>query len=131
MSIFDGINVAEQAISVHRYRSEVAAYNLSHAYDPGYKRKVVDIDEGNFSAAMSNATQKAAFARSNTSIDTTRGAVRVIGVHTDGTPMDERSQAMAGIVEMYRSKTAYDMSIKTATLLKSMALASLEIGRGG
>ncbi len=32
--------------------------------------------------------------------------------------------------DMMRAKSAFDMNVKSATLLKSMALSSLEIGRG-
>ncbi|MCW2923364.1 MAG: hypothetical protein JWM98_768, partial [Thermoleophilia bacterium] len=35
MGIFDGINLAEGAMSVHRLRSEIAAQNIANVYTPG------------------------------------------------------------------------------------------------
>lgn len=129
MSLFDGINVAEQAMGVHRLRSEVAGDNLAHAYTQGYHRKVVDLADGGFSAALANASGGGP-TRSSGSFDTTRGAVRVAGIRTEGGVLDERTAAMLGVVEMMQSKSAYELNMRAATMMKSMMLASLEIGRG-
>jgi flagellar basal body rod protein FlgC len=134
MGIFDALNVSEHAMSVHRFRSEIAAQNLSNVYTPGYKRKVVDLQEGNFGSALSNAASGGGSAQGPRvgALDSMHGAVRVAGVHTDmGTPQDERQQALRGVVDMYESKSAFELNMRAATMLKSMATSSLEIGRGG
>jgi len=56
MSLFDGMAISENAMSVHRYRSEVAAKNLANVYTPGYRREVVDLEAGSFHAALSGAS---------------------------------------------------------------------------
>lgn len=132
MSIFDALNVASAAMNVHRYRSEVAAENLSNIYTtPGYQRKIVDVASGDFTdalgAARSDASTRGYGAATQDAAD---GVIRVSGVHREG-PMDQREQAYMSTIDMMQAKNAYEMSVRAATMLKSMALSSLEIGRGG
>lgn len=133
MSIFDAIDVASNSMRVHRYRSEIAAQNLSNVYsNPNYRRKVVDLQSGTFDAAMSSASAGSEGGRPGAgTMDPVSGAVRVTGVHEEGGPGDERQQAFLGVVDMMRSKSAFELNMRAATMLKSMALSALEIGRGG
>lgn len=135
MGIFDAINVAEGALSVHRYRSEVAAQNVANAYDPDYRAKRVKLTSTDFGMALNGAQAgivgggSLMAARSVTSGD--MGAVRVAATTTEpAREHDERQQAFLGVTEMMRAKGAFDLNVKSAGLLKSMALSSLEIGRG-
>ena len=132
MSIFDALNVASAAMDVHRYRSEVAAENLSNIYtNPGYQRKIVDVASGDFSNALDKAQAGGeGHGYGAATQDAADGVIRVAGVHREG-PMDQREQAYLSTIDMMQSKNAYEMSVRAATMLKSMALSSLEIGRGG
>lgn len=137
MSLFDAINTAAQAMSVHRFRSEVAAENLSNIYGtPGYRRKVVDLTSTSFTNAMNDAKSDGPVTGpSSATRDAMDGGaqiagVQVAGVHREG-PMSERQQAFLSTVDMMRAKSAYELNARAATMLKSMALSSLEIGRGG
>jgi flagellar basal body rod protein FlgC len=133
MGIFNAINVAESALSVHRFRSEVAAENVANIHTPGYGRREVDLRANNFKAAL-DGIGNAGYAKGANSIngfDAADGAVQVARVRNVGNGVyDERQRALMATTDMMRAKSAFDMNIKSATLLKSMALSSLEIGRG-
>jgi flagellar basal-body rod protein FlgB len=132
MGIFDAIHVAEGALSVHRYRSEIAAENVANIHTPGYKRQEVDL-QANFQRALDGASNagRAHGANSPQGLDATEGAVHVARTRTvAGTEYDERQEALMATTDMMQAKSAFDMNVKSATLLKSMALSSLEIGRG-
>lgn len=133
MSLFDGMAISEGAMSVHRYRSEVAARNLANVYTPGYRREVVDLQATNFHAALSGAANGTGYsAPTAAGQNAVAGAVRIRGTHKDmGPPDDERQQALQGTVDMMESKSAFELNMRAAAMFKSMALASLEIGRGG
>ncbi|MCW2962323.1 MAG: hypothetical protein JWM90_2710 [Thermoleophilia bacterium] len=128
MGLFDAIGTAESAMSVHRFRSEVAADNVANVYTPGYRRKEVDLQATNFSTALQNATSGSGRTGST---DAERGAVRVGSVRTAGAgPFNERQEALLATTQLMSAKSAYELNVRSATLLKSMALSSLEIGRG-
>jgi len=140
MGIFDAINVAESAMSVHRYRSEIAAENVANVNTPGYERKVVELRANNFTSALRGATSAGGPSNSQVPVagasmgggaDAFDGAVQVAGVKKiKGTEYDERQQALLSTTDLMQAKSAFELNVKAATLLKSMALASLEIGRG-
>ena len=133
MGIFDGINVAEGAMSVHRFRSEIAAQNVANIHTPGYKRQEVDLRAADFRSVLDGASS--GFQNGGPSAvggqDANEGAVRVSRVRkVDYGEYDERQNALLATTDMMAAKSAFELSVKTATLLKSMALSSLEIGRG-
>lgn len=133
MGIFDAINVSEGALSVHRYRSEVAAENIANLHTPGYRRQEVDLRASSFRAALDGITNAGSPSGPTTlgGLDASDGAVQVARVRrVSGSEYDERQEALMATTDMMRAKSAFDMNIKSATLLKSMALSSLEIGRG-
>lgn len=134
MSIFDGIKTAEQAMSVHRFRSEIAGENLANVYTPGYQRQVVELQANSFNDAMSRASGSGtdvAAAGSAASTDSVDGAVLIAGVHTVASGANnQRKQALEGVIDMMAAKGAFELNQKVVTMLKSMALSSLEIGRG-
>jgi flagellar basal body rod protein FlgC len=133
MGIFDAINVAEGAMSVHRFRSEVAAENIANVYTDGYHRKEVHLTATNFTTALDGAMagRNGGVEAVDGSHGARDGAIRVQSVTTDmGHKYDERQQALMGVTDMMRAKSAFELNSKAATLLKSMALSSLEIGRG-
>lgn len=133
MGIFDAINVAESAMSVHRFRSEIAAENVANIHTKGYKRQEVDLRATDFRAALDGVGNagSAKGASSFGGLDATEGAVRVAQVRqVAGQPFDERQKAFMATTDMMQAKSAFDLNVKAATLLKSMALSSLEIGRG-
>src|SRR5262249_17444588 len=100
-----------------------------NAYTPGYQAKAVDIQAGDFTEALQNAQGGVSTAVGGAT-DSMSGAVRVTGTHIEDAG-DPRINALRGTVEMMESKTAFGLNLRVATLLKSMATASLEIGRGG
>jgi flagellar basal body rod protein FlgC len=134
MGIFNAINVAEGGMSVHRLRSEIAAENVANIHTPGYRRQEVDLRASSFSKALDGARDgggRATGATSAGGIDALDGAVRVARVRrVEGQPFDERQEALLAATDMMRAKSAFELNVKAATLLKSMALSSLEIGRG-
>ena len=139
MSLFDAINVSSQAMSVNRFRSEIAAENLSNAYTPGYRRKVVDVEASGFESALNDAQGADSAGAARGTASATRDAmdgssqipgVRIKGVRQEG-PMSERQIAFLSTLDMMSAKSAYELNARAATLLKSMALSALEIGRGG
>lgn len=133
MGIFDGINVAENAMSVHRLRSEVAGENIANVNTPGYRRQEVDLRASSFTKALDGARNggKASGASSIGGLDASEGAVQVARVRrVQGQPFDERQESLLAVTDMMRAKSAFELNVKAATLLKSMALSSLEIGRG-
>jgi flagellar basal body rod protein FlgB len=134
MGIFDAINVSEQAMSVHRFRSEIAAQNVANVHTPGYKRQEVDLRASNFESALQGARSGTSHAGGPSSIggiDAADGAVQVQRVRkVDNGEYDERQNALLATTDMMRAKSAFELNVKAATLLKSMALSSLEIGRG-
>lgn len=133
MGIFDAINVAEGAMSVHRFRSEVAAQNIANVYTPGYQRKEVDLRATDFQAALDSAGNAGSAKGANSvgGMDAATGAVEVSRVRTVGAgEYDERQRALMATTDMMQAKSAFELNVKSATLLKSMALSSLEIGRG-
>lgn len=133
MGIFDAIRVSEGALSVHRFRSEVAAENIANLHTPGYRRQEVDLRANEFQRALHGAGTAAAGAGPSSSggRDADAGAVQVSRVRrVGGGEYDERQEALMATTDMMRAKSAFDMNVKSATLLKSMALSSLEIGRG-
>ena len=131
MGIFDAINVAEGALSVHRYRSEIAAQDVANAYDPDYQARKVNLASTDFGSALGAARAGVVGAPTANVGVGDMGAVRVEGVETlPNAEHDERQQAFLAVTEMMRAKSAFDLNVKSAGLLKSMALSSLEIGRG-
>ncbi len=52
MGIFDAIHVAESALSVHRFRSEIAAENVANIHTPGYRRQEVDLRANSFKSTL-------------------------------------------------------------------------------
>ena len=135
MGIFDGINVAEGAMSVHRYRSEIAAQNVANIHTPGYQRKEVDLRATSFAAALDGAgagtSGPGASIGSASGSDAADGAVAVARTRTvPNGANDERQRAFLATSDMIQAKSAFELNVKAATLLKSMALSSLEIGRG-
>jgi flagellar basal-body rod protein FlgB len=133
MGIFDAINVSEQAMNVHRMRSEIAAQNVANVNTPGYKRQEVDLRATNFSTALDGArnTHGPAGTNGSAEIDAAEGAVEIARVRkVSGGPYDERQNAFLATTDMMQAKSAFELASKAATLLKSMALSSLEIGRG-
>jgi flagellar basal body rod protein FlgC len=133
MGIFDGINVAEGALSVHRFRSEIAAENIANIHTPGYRRQEVDLRATSFQSMLRGVSTGGGASGANSlgGLDATDGAVHVSRVRkVQGGEYDERQEALMATTDMMRAKSAFDMNIKAATLLKSMALSSLEIGRG-
>ena len=134
MSLFDGIKIAEHGMSVHRYRSEIAAQNLSNLFTPGYAQKRVELREGRVRAQLDSAsgTRPGFGAMSSGAVDAAGGAVRVGRVRDEkSSPEFYRENGVKGAVEMMQSKNAFELSMRSATMMKSMALGSLEIGRGG
>lgn len=133
MGIFDGIHVAEGAMSVHRFRSEIAAQNVANIHTPGYRRQEVDLRANNFSDALDGARAGISNGGPTASggMDAAEGAVGIQRVRkVDYGPYDERQNALLAATDMMRAKSAFELNVKAATLLKSMALSSLEIGRG-
>jgi flagellar basal-body rod protein FlgC len=133
MGIFDAINTSESAMSVHRFRSEIAAQNVANVQTEGYKRQEVDLRASNFSTALDGARsgRSSATPTGSASIDASDGAVQIARVrHVAGGEYDERQNALLATTDMMRAKSAFELNVKAATLLKSMALSSLEIGRG-
>jgi flagellar basal body rod protein FlgC len=133
MGIFDAMNVAENAMSVHRFRSEIAAQNIANVYTPGYHRREVNLEATAFTTALDGAKagRNGGVEMVDGTGDASEGAVRVQSVTTvAGHEFDERQQALQGVTDMMRAKSAFELNSKAATLLKSMALSSLEIGRG-
>jgi flagellar basal body rod protein FlgC len=135
MSFFDGLRIANQGMNVARLRTEVAAENLSQAYNPngagGYK--VVDLQPGSFDTALKTAEANGSItAGINTGGgDAVNGGVRVAGIHTIPQPGGgERVAALLGAAEMMQAKSAFELNARVAGMMKSMAMASLEIGRG-
>lgn len=132
MGIFGAINTAESAMSVHRFRSEIAAENVANVHTPGYRRQEVDLEAGTFSSALDGARGGGGPAPVTAGgQDAADGAVRVARVRSvSGAPFDERQEALLATTDMLRAKSAFELNVRAATLLKSMALSSLEIGRG-
>jgi flagellar basal body rod protein FlgG len=133
MGIFDGINLSEQAMSVHRFRSEIASENLANVYTPGYKRQEVDIRSSSFRAQLDGVSNagSAHGASSTAGLDARDGVLEVASVReVGGDKYDERQRALMATTDMMQAKSAFELASKAATLLKSMALSSLEIGRG-
>ena len=133
MGIFDAIHVAEGAMSVHRLRSEIAAENVANVHTPGYKRQEVDLRASSFTKALDGARSGggASGPSSVGGLDASEGAVQVSQIRrVQGEPFGERQNALMAATDMMRAKSAFELNVKAATLLKSMALSSLEIGRG-
>lgn len=132
MGIFDAIGISEQAMSVHRLRSEIAAENVSNVYTPGYQRQVVDLRARDFTNHLDTARGGGTnVVRSRTDADARRGVLEVARIRTeDAGPYDERQNALLATSDMMRAKSAFELNLRAATMLKSMALSSLEIGRG-
>ncbi|MCW2928496.1 MAG: hypothetical protein JWM86_2464 [Thermoleophilia bacterium] len=132
MGIFDAVRVADGAMSVHGYRSEIAAQNVANVHTPGYKRQEVDLRATSFTRALDGAmTGSHGGPSSSGGLDAHDGAVQVSRTRkVDSGPYDERQNALLATSDMLRAKSAFELNVKSATLLKSMALSSLEIGRG-
>ena len=133
MGIFDAIHTAEGAMSVHRFRSEIAAQNVANVHTAGYQRQEVDLRATNFESALNGARAGTGHAGPSSSggMDANDGAVQVARVRkVDDGEFDERQNALLATTDMMRAKSAFELNVKAATLLKSMALSSLEIGRG-
>lgn len=130
MGIFDAMGIAEGAMNVHRLRSEVAAANVSNVYTPGYKRQVVDLRATEFTSVLDGARGGGTMPRREHA-DAVRGVLEVVRVRkVDAGPYDERQNALLATSDMMRAKSAFELNVRAATMLKSMALSSLEIGRG-
>lgn len=134
MGIFDGINLAEGAMSVHRLRSEIAAQNIANVYTPGYQRQEVDLRQASFAKALDGARSGGGVghdAAGSGVLDAGEGAVEVARIRkVKAGAYDERQRALMATSDMIEAKSAFELNVKAATLLKSMALSSLEIGRG-
>lgn len=133
MSLFGGLRIAEGAMNVHRLRSEIAAENVANVNTPGYARRVVDLRAGRFATELDAATggARAAFLPAS-SRSAARGAVEVGAIRRiPGSEATRRQDAFQSTLDMMKAKSAYELNVKVATMLKSMATASLEIGRGG
>lgn len=134
MGIFDAINVANNAMSVHRFRSEIAAQNIANVQTPGYARQEVDLTANNFAAQLDGARQAPGGVIrpvTGATSDAHSGAVGIARVRkVAGGEFDERQRALMATSDMIAAKSAFELNVKSATLLKSMALAALEIGRG-
>lgn len=120
-------------MSVHRYRSEIAAQNVANIDTPGYRRQEVDLRAADFRSVLDGASS--GFRNGGPTAvggrDASEGAVRVAGVRrVDTGEYGERQARLLAATDMMAAKSAFELSVKTATLLKSMALSSLEIGRG-
>ena len=134
MGLFDALQVANKAMSVHRFRSEVAAQNIANVQTPGYKRQEVELVATNFAQHLGNS-RRAPGGTINTvsgpTSDAHDGAVGISKVtQVNGDKYDERQQSLLATSDMISAKSAFELNVKSATLLKSMALAALEIGRG-
>lgn len=131
MSIFDALSTAEQAMNVHRYRSQIAAQNMSNAHAPGYKRQEVDLVATPFGAEMNAARAGNSAVSYPGSDDAVAGAVQVGKVKTvDLGPDSGRQQALMAAIDMMEAKTAYEYAARSAAMFKSMAMAGLRIGQG-
>jgi flagellar basal-body rod protein FlgB len=132
MGIFDGINIAESAMSVHRYRSEVAADNIANINTPGYRYKQVKLQGADFATTLDGARSHVnGLTSSLVGADARDGAVQIASVREAGAgEFDERQRTLTATSDMIQAKSAFELSSKAATLLKSMALSALEIGRG-
>lgn len=133
MGIFNAFKVADGAMAVHRYRSEIAAQNIANVNTEGYKRKEVDLRATSFTSALDGAIggSHGNGPSSSGGMDAHEGAVEVSRTRTvDSGPYDERQNALLATSDMMRAKSAFELNVKSATLLKSMALSSIEIGRG-
>ena len=135
MGLFDAINISEGAMAVHRFRSEIASENIANIHTAGYKRKEVELSSHNFGESLQRArigSGRTDFKRPSASLDASDGAVRVRAV-VDGSsgPGGERQDALLATTDMIRAKSAFELNVRAATLLKSMATSALEIGRGG
>jgi flagellar basal body rod protein FlgC len=134
MSLFDAINTAERGMQVHRLRSEVAAENIANVMSPGYRMRTVNLAPGKFSSVLDGVTTSRPGSGSNSLSDAHDGAVRVASIGTApgvGGDDDYRGKALFAITEMMESKSALELNVRSAAMLKSMALSALEIGRGG
>ena len=120
-------------MAVHRFRSEIAAQNIANIYTPGYQRQEVDLRATHFQAALEGAGNAGSAKGANSlgGLDAAEGAVEVSRVrHVASGEYDERQRALMATTDMMQAKSAFELNVKAATLLKSMALSSLEIGRG-
>lgn len=129
MSIWSAIGSAESAMNVHRYRSIMAAENAANTDTPGYRFKTVILQAGN-NQNLRNAQANGGAGWSGP-VGAMEGAVRVGSVHE--APNDElgdRQRELMAVTQMIESKAAFELAMRSATLLKSLALSSLEIGRG-
>lgn len=136
MGIFDAINVSESAMGIHRFRVEVAAENLANVYTKGYRSKHVDLQANNFTTALKGAQSgtggsAAEIGSSSGGFDAISGAVRIGSITRNKSSVDDdRQEALQATGDMMQAKSAFELNMRAATLLKSMALSSLEIGRG-
>lgn len=137
MGIMDALNVAEKAMAVHRFRTEVAAENVANIKTPGYHRQIVDLRAASFASTLdgvrgsggSSLTMRSAGGAKLSDADD--GAVQVAGVHRSSAgPDDERQEALRSTTDLMEAKSAFELSVRATTMLKSMALSALEIGRG-
>ena len=121
-------------MSVHRYRSEVAADNIANINTPGYKRKEVELRSYDFGTSLNSARAGRSTdvgPSANGGMDANTGAVRIRNVkEVSSAPFSERQQALLATTDMMRAKSAFELNVRAATLLKGMATTSLEIGRG-
>lgn len=123
MGLWNAIRTAEQGMSVHRYRSEIAAENLNNVHTPDYEFKTVHLRAGVPTPFESTGSAGSA--------DASSGAVAVSGISTERVGTGHRQFAFLATQQMLQAKSAFDLNVRATALLKSMALASLEIGRGG
>lgn len=133
MGIFNAFKVADGAMAVHRYRSEIAAQNVANVHTDGYRRQEVDLRATSFTSALNGAVtgSHGNGPSSSGGMDAQDGAVAVARTRrVDSGPYDERQNALLATSDMMRAKSAFELNVKSATLLKSMAISSLEIGRG-
>jgi flagellar basal body rod protein FlgC len=131
MSLFDAINAAERGMKVHRTRSEFAAENIANVFTPGYSPRFANLRAGSFSNALRSAQADNGGSGRSGAFDARDGAVRIVGTRTVNTdPDDYRGRALMSITELMESKSALELNVRAASMLKSMALGALEIGRG-
>jgi flagellar basal body rod protein FlgB len=111
----------------------VAAENVANIPTPGYQRQEIDLRASNFKAALDGVGNAGSAKGANSigGLDASEGAVQVARTRSvKGGKYDERQMALMATTDMMQAKSAFDLNVKAATLLKSMALSSLEIGRG-
>lgn len=129
MGLFGMMRLSGEAMSVHLQRSEIAAENLANAYTPGYKRKVVEIGETAFSDSLQQAGAGRAMGGPST-FQARNGVVEIKAIRRVNSTPGESADMFADTTIAMASKSAFEVSARMEGIAKSLATASLEIGRG-